>query len=478
MSGDSGHHALRVLMLADASALGSVSAVDRPDVIIVQCAAEAATCRAMASAFPATPLIVVADVDEAAAVRLLDEGADAVVPTSTSIESIAQAAREAVLVQRTRRAHDQLPPQLQALGRLAGGVAHDFNNLLLVIDGNVERLMRALPPREPLRRPVQAIAAASRRAADLTRQLLAFGRRQTLIPVILDLNATIDELIPIIKPQLAPTIDLVTQLSPELPPIRADRAQVIAALTNLTANAVESMPHGGTITIATDATETDSRLRSDHPWLRPGSFVRVRVTDSGPLVDRDTLDRLFEPFVNRGGETGPTSLALSSVYGIVKQSGGFIWAEPGVTSGTRIVMLFPPSHGDQPAESISREGVRACNRVLLVEDDDAVREFLVESLSRHGFAVDMATTAEEALERWTGAQFDLLVTDVVLPGIDGRQLAQQVRSMSAGTPILFMSGYTGDLLEDGDVDSARAFLQKPFTSATLVDRVRELIGAA
>ena len=478
MSEDAVRHALRVLMLADASALGSVSAVDRPDVIIVQCAAESATCRAMATAFPATPLIVVADVDEQVAVRLVEEGADAVVPTSTTIESIAQAARDAIMVQRPKRAHEQLPPQLQALGRLAGGVAHDFNNLLLVIDGNVERLMRALPSREPLRRPVHAIAAASRRAAELTRQLLAFGRGQTLIPAVIDLNATIDELLPIIRRQLGPTFDIMTRLSPDLPAIRADRAQVIAALTNLIANAVQSMPRGGTITIATDATEADAHMRVRHPWLTPGAFVRVQVTDCGPLMDSDTLERLFEPFGNRAGEPGTTSLALSSVYGIVKQSGGFIWAEPGDTSGTTIVMLFPPSHRDQPIESSNRIGGPTCNRVLLVEDDEAVREFLVESLSRHGFVVEMATSAEEALEHWSSARFDLLVTDVVLPGIDGRQLAQQVRSMSAGTPILFMSGYTGDLLEDGDVDSSRAFLQKPFTSATLVDRVRELIGTS
>jgi len=324
---------------------------------------------------------------------------------------------------------------------------------------------------------VQAIAAASRRAAELTRQLLAFGRRQTMIPSVIDLNATITELIPLAIEDSGVAFEIAAQLSPDLPPIRADRIQIITALSKLTANAARSMADGGSIAIATDAATVDSQMQKGRPWLPDGSFVRVRVTDTGPLVDEHTLARLFDPLANEGAERG-ASLTLSSVYGIVKQSGGYIWAERGETCGTRIVMLFPPTQETVRAQPLGVVAQQACNRVLLVEDDEAVREFLVESLLHHGFSVRMAGTAEEALQQWTSAEFDLLVTDVVLPGIDGRQLAQRIRSMSAGTPVLFMSGYTGGLFEDGDVESSRAFLQKPFTSAALVDRVRELMQTA
>jgi signal transduction histidine kinase len=477
MTRDHARHALRVLLLADSTAAGAVSALERPDAVLVHGAAGLSACRAIATRLAGTPILVVADVDDATAARLIEEGADAIIPTSSSVEVLTRLVDQAVAAGRPRAAREDRPPQLQALGRLAGGVAHDFNNLLLVIEGHVERLMHEIPFAQPHRRSVEAIAAASRRAADLTRQLLAFARGQTLIPSVIDLNATITELVPSLSDQLGQSYCVVSVLSPDIPAICADRSQIVAALTNLAANALEGMPHGGTITIATDTIGADARLRSSRPWLKEGRFVRLQFTDTGGGLDEETLARLFEPSFAGDGDIRPTRLALSSVYGIVKQSGGFIWADSQVGRGTRITILLPPSDVALPVVSDRRSAPAGAHRVLLVEDDEAVREVLVDSLAAHGFAVELATCAEDALERWRDADFDLLVTDVVLPGIDGQQLARQIRKLSSDTPVLFMSGYTGDLLEAADLGSSRAFLQKPFSSAAFVDRVRELIGA-
>jgi signal transduction histidine kinase/CheY-like chemotaxis protein len=478
MSPDHAQHVLRVLLVADPAAGSEASGLERADAIVVRATDRRPTCRAVAAASPDAVIIVVADIDDDGADRLRAEGAAAVVPSSISAEALWATIRDAAGSQRTRRVHDRLPPQLQALSRLAGGVAHDFNNLLLVVDGNIERLMQALPPREPLRRPVDAIAAASRRAAELTRQLLAFGRGQTLIPAIVDLNAVIADVMPAISMQLGPTIAVATNLARDLPAISADRSQLAAAIASLAANALEAMPDGGSLTIATDTVLVDAGMQQRRPWLTAGSFVRLQVSDTGSGVDEHTLPHLFEPFFAGEGVMRPTRLGLSSVYGTVKQSGGFIWAESRVGEGTRITVLLPAAHVGHAAEQARAAAASAANRVLLVEDDDAVREVLVESLARHGFDVDMAGCAEEALDRWSAGEFDLLVTDVVLPGMDGRQLARQIRSVSADTPVLFMSGYTGDALGPTDLESSRAFLQKPFTSAAFVDRVRELIRPA
>jgi signal transduction histidine kinase len=476
MNPDRARHALRVLLLADSTAISAVSALERPDVVVVHDATGHPTCRAVASSIPDTPIVVVADVDRATAVRLVEEGADAVVPPASGFDAIAEAVRQAARLDRPRPMREERPPQLQALGRLAGGVAHDFNNLLLVIDGHVERLVEEVPYAQPHRRSVEAIATASRRAAELTRQLLAFARGQTMIPSVIDLNETIAALVPTLGEQLGPAYFVVSVLSPDIPPICVDRSQIVAALTNLAANALEGMSSGGTITIATDTVTVDARLRTTRPWLKDGQFVRLQFTDSGTGLDENALPHLFEPSFSGDGDIKPTRLALSSVYGIVKQSGGFIWADSRVGRGTRITILLPPSDADAPSIDERRTTLPRANRVLLVEDDDAVREVLVESLTQHGFVVELAACGEDALSQWAASDFDLLVTDVVLPGIDGRQLARQIRTVSADAPVLFMSGYTGDLLEASDLESSRAFLQKPFSSATFVARVRELIG--
>jgi signal transduction histidine kinase len=461
------------------------------DAIVVQCAGPAsASCVDVAASRPHIPIVVIGDVDDATATRLIAEGADDVLAASATFDEISRAERRAS----TRRARQSepprratpapplrrngdvpAPPQLEALGRLAGGVAHDFNNLLLVIDGNAERLLQGLPAREPLRRDVQAIASASRRAAELTRQLLAFGRRQTLIPAVIDLNAMIAELMPVIGEQMGRAVRIVTDLSHDIPPVRADRAQLAAAITNLAASAVESMAGGGTFTIATDALVADNQMKTQRPWLTSGTFVRLQVIDSGMGIDEQALPHLFEPFFTSNGPTRAAGLTLSSVYGIVKQSGGFIWADSHVGEGTRITILLPPAHQGEEHHDARPPASPEQERVLLVEDDDAVREVLVESLRHQGFNVEVAPCGEDALDQWSAGAFDLLVTDVVLPGIDGRQLARQVRTMSPDAPVLFMSGYTGDVLGAADLDSSRSFLQKPFTSAAFIDRVRELI---
>jgi CheY-like chemotaxis protein len=295
---------------------------------------------------------------------------------------------------------------------------------------------------------------------------------------VLDLNGVIATLMPDVTEQMGRTIRVVTDLSPDIPAVRADPSQLAAVVSNLAATALEAMPNGGTLTIATDTTVADHQMRTHRPWLTSGPFVRLRIADTGKGIDEQTLPHLFEPFFSAIGPAGAQGLAWSSIYGIVKQSDGFIWADSRIGEGTCVTILLPPAAAEPAAVTTPRRRSRSSNRVLLVDDDEAVREVLAEALEPQGYVVDVAGSAEEALERWAAQPFDLLITDIVLPAIDGRQLAQQIRTMSPHAPVLFMSGYTGDILDPTDLGSSREFLQKPFTSATFRERVRELMHPA
>ncbi len=449
------------------------------------------------------PIVVLAELDAAGAARLVVDGAEDVVPRSAPFAEVIRAARHAaarrhrtggvgMVTERPRTATmpttgpaqaqtplaadprdggpGDMPPQLQAVGRLAGGVAHDFNNLLQVIGGSAEELVHELDGDDPRRNAAQSIVDAARRAATLTHQLLAFGRRQTLIATSLDLSALITDAGTHLRERVGPRVRIVTTLAPDLPLVHADRSQILEVLANLADNAADAMADGGTLSIRTDVVDADEELQRGRPWLRPGRYVRMVMADTGVGIEDHRLPHLFEPFYSTKEQWGGTGLGLSSVYGIIKQSGGFIWVESRVSHGTRVTILLPPivePAMDVPSAPSSR------GRVLLVEDDEGVRDLLVGVLTHYGYGVDAYATAEAALEHV--GSFDLLLSDVLLPGINGPELAREVRRRSPGVPVLLMSGDTGHVVDPRELD-ARGFLQKPFTSRTLVARVEELLS--
>lgn len=454
------------------------------------------------------PIIVLSDADSAGAAQLVAAGADDVLARTASFADVVRAARHAV-ARRLRQgggpvgggpgaAPDipttaaiqlrsaasspvvtaanprdggpgDMPPQLQAVGRLAGGVAHDFNNLLQVIGGNAEELVHDLEPGDRRRDAAQAIVDAARRAATLTHQLLAFGRRQTLIATSVDISTLITDSLALLRARVGQGVRITTQLAPDLPRVHADRSQILEVLSNLADNAAEAMAGGGTLSISTGVTDVDELARRGRPWLRPGRYVQIQVGDTGAGIEEQALPHLFEPFFSTKAQWGGTGLGLSSVYGIIKQSGGFIWVESKVDQGTRITILLPPAATATTAHVAPAKG----GQVVLVEDDEGVRELLVGVLTHYGYEVAAYASAEEALGH--DARCDLLLSDVLLPGMNGPDLAREMRRKYPGVPVLLMSGDTGHVVDTKELD-ARGFLQKPFSARTLVARVEELLA--
>jgi signal transduction histidine kinase/CheY-like chemotaxis protein len=453
------------------------------DAVVLQCAGQYGPVASITATRPDLPLVVLAEVDADTSLRLIGAGADEVLPPDAPVIDIMRAVQRALARrQRERGAWEDgtphapldrsIPPQLEAIGRLAGGVAQDFNNLLMIIEGNAERLLTALPAGDPQRDRVAAISAASRRGVVLTQKLLAFGRRQPLIPAPLDLNAIITDCAPLLRRRLGRDVRLVTELDPDLPQVRADRTQVVQVLSNLARTAAEAMSNGGTFAVTTDTITVDADMRRSRPWLTSGRFVRLQFTDSGAGIEEHSLPHVFEPFFTPGGSRGD-GLDLPSVYGVVKQNGGFIWIDSQAGQGTRITILLPPLG---VTEGTATSPALAAPRVLLVEDDEEVRELLIDVLNSHGLHVTPVGSAEEALTVEAQETFDLLLTDIGLPGASGTDLARQIRRRSPRLPILFISGQSGDIFGDeGELDSPRGFLQKPFSSRALVASLQELL---
>jgi len=376
------------------------------------------------------------------------------------------------------------PVRLAAVGRLAGGVAHDFNNLLLVIGGQVERLQQELPADTELRHAVDAIGTAAERAATLTDQLLSFGRRQMLTPQITDLASLIAELEPRFRSRVGPDIRLRTECAARLPSIRADRSRLIQALRHLVDNARDAMPSGGTLTISIDAVEVDAALEAQWPFLETGSrFVRMRVADTGTGIDPAVITHMFEPFFTTKGRGRGSGMGLASVYGIVKQSRGYVFVERTGSDGTWLTILLPPVDWQQGAPAPVTKSAPAAApsrraRILLVEDEMAVRELLEEVLGAYGFDVASAETGEQAALIAAHDVFDLLLTDIDLPGMNGAQLAASLREQAPDLAVLMMSGFPEDgVLEQARPDDRRILLRKPFTTAQLIARVRETLDA-
>jgi signal transduction histidine kinase len=466
---------------ADPAALKASSA----EALVVHAVDRDLPVQAIAEARPDLPLIVLTSADDDRTIDLLAAGADEVLAPHASMTDVLRAVRHAMARRLSREQAsprdtpaDVLTPQLQAIARLAAGLGHEFNNLLLVIGGNGDMLRDRLPEGTSIRESANAIVDAGRRAAALTRQLLAFGRQQTLVPASVDLNDIVSESVPAIRTAMGALVNVVTDLGRDLPQVKVDPEQVRQVVSSLAATALEGMPLGGTYSISTDlfvAKDEDQRIR---PWLKPGRYVRLRLHDTGVGVEEQALPHLFEPFYVPNGTVRGSGLALSSVYGVVKQSGGFIWVDSRLNEGTTVTILLPPIEAPArlaPSTPAPRPESSAI-RVLLVEDIEGVREVLKSLLELHHFTVLPVSSAEEALGLMRTETFDILVTDVALPGRSGPDLARDVRQRYPGRPVLFMSGHPMNAMDDADLQNPRAFLQKPFSGQTLVERVRELLG--
>jgi signal transduction histidine kinase/ActR/RegA family two-component response regulator len=362
--------------------------------------------------------------------------------------------------------------KMEAVGRLAGGIAHDFNNILTAILGTSDLMLRDLPAGHPARDDVHEVRKAALRAADLTRQLLAYSRRQVLAPKVLGLNAVLAGLGPMLRRLIGEDIELVTLLAPDVPAVRADPGQIEQVVLNLAVNARDAMPSGGRLTIETAAVT-----------LETGRCAQLAVIDTGTGMTPDVRAHLFEPFFTTKEVGKGTGLGLATVYGIVEQSGGTIHVDTAPQRGTAVRIYFPavapaapdPDNHTAPAPATPGGGAA----ILLVEDEEAVRTFARRALEAAGYQVHLAASGREALDRVAALPDPprLLVTDVVMPGMDGRALAAQLATLVPGLRILFTSGYTDDPLARQDLgDQGTAFLQKPFNTETLLERVRQVLA--
>jgi two-component system cell cycle sensor histidine kinase/response regulator CckA len=381
-----------------------------------------------------------------------------------------------------RRSEEQLrqAQKMEAVGKLAGGVAHDFNNLLTVINGHASLSLRRLEQDDPLYHKLETIQAAGERAASLTRQLLAFSRKQIMQPKVLDLNHVIFETNKMLQRLIGEDIDLFIGLMPDLGKIKADPGQIEQVLMNLSVNARDAMPRGGKLTIETHNVYIDEEYSRRHVSVRPGRYVMLAVSDTGCGMDAATQGRIFEPFFTTKEVGRGTGLGLSTVYGIVKQSGGNVWVYSEVGKGTTFKIYLPCV--DSPAEeikaSIKTKAPAGTETVLLVEDEEMVRNMTREILQESGYHVLEATHGHEALtvaEQHAGP-IHLMLSDVVMPQMSGRELAEQLSPVRREMKVLYMSGYTDDaIVHHGVLDEGMAFIEKPFTPDTLTRKLREVL---
>ncbi|HEX8851826.1 MAG TPA: ATP-binding protein [Gemmatimonadaceae bacterium] len=386
--------------------------------------------------------------------------------------------------QAVREREEQLrhAQKMEAVGQLAGGVAHDFNNLLTVLKVNAELLIEGLDARDPRREQALEIRGASDRAAGLTRQLLAFSRKQILNPRVVDLDAIVDNLRPMLARLIGEDIVITTKGRAGLGAVLADPGQLEQILMNLMVNARDAMPNGGRVTIETANVELDGSYALERQArVEPGRYVMLAVSDSGTGMSPDVCERVFEPFFTTKEPGKGTGLGLSTVYGIVKQSGGYIWVYSELGKGTTFKIYLPrlASERDTPGEErrdVALPG--GTETILLVEDEDAVRRLARRILEGKGYTVIDARNGADALaavERH-GRKIDLLLTDVVMPGMSGRDLVQRLRARGADFAQLFMSGYTDDeVVRRGVVEEGTRFLQKPFTASGMLVAVRGAI---
>ena len=374
--------------------------------------------------------------------------------------------------------------KMEAIGRLAGGIAHDFNNLLMVISGYVEFLLERLGPDPQLRGPAQEISNATQRATSLTRQLLAFSRKQLLAPKLLDLNELVAENLKMLTRMIGEDIDLVMVPGPTLGVVRADPGQIDQVIMNLAVNARDAMPQGGKLIIETANVTLDENFARTHAPLTPGNYIMLAISDTGIGMDNETQTRIFEPFFTTKGLKG-TGLGLSTVYGIVKQSGGFIFVDSKPQRGTAFRAYFPRVDGREDAAAAQDSlGLPRADRghetILLVEDETNLRHLARQYLETQGYKILEAEDGAAALQIVNGYKgtIDLLLSDVIMPGMNGRELAARVIKLLPDLRVLYMSGYAENAVGmDGTLDAGINLLQKPFSLPALKDRVREVLDS-
>jgi len=382
-----------------------------------------------------------------------------------------------------RRLEQQLhqSQKMDAIGRLSGGVAHDFNNLLGVIIGYGEILEESVPETDPLRTSVDQILKAGRRASSLTRQLLAFSRQQVLEPKILTLNAVVSDMEKMLHRLIGEDIELAIQLEPRLGSTRADQGQIEQVIMNLVVNARDAMPDGGKLSIQTSNFEIDQKFAEGYAYpVVTGPYVLLAVTDSGTGIDATTQQRIFEPFFTTKEKGKGTGLGLSTVYGVVKQSGGYIDVISTLGMGTTFNIYLPRSAQSVIVEDPAGQPIatRGSETILLVEDEDSLRTLTRDLLRLKGYTVLEAANGAEALDLCgrTPEEIHLLLTDVVMPGINGRALADQLKLKRPEMKVAFMSGYTGQRVGQKEIlEPGSFFIQKPFSREQLASRVREAL---
>jgi len=373
--------------------------------------------------------------------------------------------------------------KMEAVGRLAGGVAHDFNNLLTAILGSTDLLLESLPADHPGREEAVETRKAALRAADLTRQLLAFSRQQVLAPRVLDLNEVVANMDRMLQRLIGEDVELRTVLARDLGAVRADPGQLEQVIVNLAVNARDAMPHGGSLTIETANVALAEAYMAAHSVVEPGSYVLLAVSDTGSGMDAAVQARVFEPFFTTKPKGQGTGLGLATVYGIVKQSGGYIWLYSELGRGTTFKVYLPridaPVESTRPAPVIPAS-LRGSEAILLVEDQEEVRKLVRRMLEGRGYRVLVAASGHEALrlaEQQAGA-IHLLVTDVVMPGMSGREVALLLAPTHPTMKVLYLSGYTDEsVVRHGILEPGVAFLQKPFTAETLARKVREVLDS-
>jgi len=371
--------------------------------------------------------------------------------------------------------------KMEAVGRLAGGVAHDFNNLLMVISGYAEVILSGLDPVHPLHEKGRAIQLAADRATTLTRQLLAFSRKQLLELKVVDVNAIVEDMERLLRPLIGENVELITIRAPQAARTRADAGQLEQVLMNLVVNAKDAMPAGGRLTIQTQTMVVDENHRRGHQFIRPGSYVMLSVSDTGTGMDRETQSRIFEPFFTTKEKGKGTGLGLSTVYGMVKQTGGYVMVQSELGRGTTFHIYLPLTEAaaEPCAAPVPDTSLGGSETILLVEDEESVRQLVRDTLVAKGYQVIEGENGEAgvmAATRHKGT-INLVITDVVMPGMGGREMVKQLAQSRPRMKVLYLSGYTEDaIISDGSIENGTAFLQKPFTLQNLSRKVREVLG--
>ena len=413
----------------------------------------------------------------------LADGRGNVVAMMAIIADISDAKRAAMALQKSEEQLRQ-SQKMEAVGKLAGGVAHDFNNVLSVITGYTELLLLRLDRKNPARRELEQIHKAGERAAALTGQLLAFSRRQVLQTKLLQLPEVVENIGKMIRRLIGENIEFVTEASPDPWTVRADPSQVEQILMNLVVNARDAMPRGGKLVISTANLFLESPLDERELTIPPGRYATLKIADNGCGMDEAILSRIFEPFYTTKEKGKGTGLGLATVYGIVKQSNGFIRVESAPGVGTAFTVYLPEAvkeedDAKEEPQSAGNQGLTGKETILLVEDEEVVRELAIESLQKYGYTVLAASNGDKALsicEKYK-EKIDLLITDLVMPGMNGIELARRFLDFRPDIPVLFMSGYSEDAVEHlKDMTQRQSFLSKPITPTTLSRKVREMFS--